>query len=200
MTIRKFKMKRILRIPLTLTFLLALSSGLAPAPAWANPSDANTLAEHSIPRFFEVDRFLYRGGQPSLEDLLYLQKSGIRTVINMIADPISAITDEGEQVERLGMKYLSFPIHEFKGPSEETLQAIYAEMRRPSNQPVFIHCKKGKDRTGMMVGLYRVHEHGWAPEVAYAEMQEFGFNPLLFGLTWNFWKHVGRSKLPNAEE
>jgi len=185
---------------LSLALWSAVVTGASLPSAIAIASPVETQAEHAIPRFFEVDRTFYRGGQPALEDLVYLQRLGIRTVINLIAEPVSAITEEGEQVERLGMRYLSFPMHQFKGPSSETLQAVYAEMRRPSNQPVFIHCKKGKDRTGMMVGLYRIHEHGWIPEVAYAEMREFGFNPALFGLTWNFWKHASPSKLPNAED
>ena len=44
----------------------------------------------------------------------------------------------------------------------------------PANQPVFIHCAHGCDRTGVMAAVYRMEVEGWAPGEALEEMRAFG--------------------------
>ena len=58
--------------------------------------------------------------------------------------------------------------------------AIFAQflktLRENSNQKVFVHCRLGEDRTGMMVAAYRMADEGWTADEAMAEMQKFGFS------------------------
>jgi protein tyrosine/serine phosphatase len=42
--------------------------------------------------------------------------------------------------------------------------------------PIFVHCLHGRDRTGLMTAVYRVHFDGWPVEKAYEEMLECGFD------------------------
>ena len=44
--------------------------------------------------------------------------------------------------------------------------------------PVFIHCRRGEDRTGVMTAIYRVAKQGWQPERAYAEARLLGLSGL----------------------
>ena len=46
----------------------------------------------------------------------------------------------------------------------------------PARRPLFIHCARGKDRTGMMAGLYRIEAQGWEPVAAVEEMRFFGYH------------------------
>jgi protein-tyrosine phosphatase len=39
---------------------------------------------------------------------------------------------------------------------------------------VFVHCKRGADRTGAFIGLYRVVRQGWNVEQAYEEARAIG--------------------------
>jgi protein tyrosine/serine phosphatase len=48
--------------------------------------------------------------------------------------------------------------------------------------PVFIHCKRGADRTGAMVAFYRIRNHGWTAARAYAEAREIGMRAWYNGL------------------
>ena len=41
--------------------------------------------------------------------------------------------------------------------------------------PVFVHCHRGAERTGVMCAAYRVVVQGWTKEEAIAEMTEGGF-------------------------
>ena len=48
-----------------------------------------------------------------------------------------------------------------------------------NNLPVFVHCQRGADRTGMVCAMYRVVVCGWTKDAAVQEMKEggFAFNP-----------------------
>lgn len=51
----------------------------------------------------------------------------------------------------------------------------------------FVHCKHGRDRSGLIVGCKRVWRDGWAKTNAWSEMIADGFNSTLHGLT-DFWQ------------
>ena len=49
---------------------------------------------------------------------------------------------------------------------------------RPSRQKVFVHCKRGADRTGVFVAAYRIAFDHWTPTQAMAEMNAFHYHYL----------------------
>ena len=121
---------------------------------------------------------IYRGAQPEEDGFATLKSMGIRTVVNLRANH-----HETKKVEALGMRSLEFPMGMFGEVNESSVQKAIKAMSDPSNQPVFIHCKLGEDRTGIVVAVYRLEEH-WSLKKAEAEMQEFGFNDI--------WEHLMR--------
>ncbi len=40
---------------------------------------------------------------------------------------------------------------------------------------IFTHCRGGRHRTGMLIGVYRVVDCGWTKEQAFNEMMRFGW-------------------------
>jgi len=46
----------------------------------------------------------------------------------------------------------------------------------PANRPVFVHCKWGTDRCGMMAAVYRIVVQGWTKNRALAEMERLGYD------------------------
>lgn len=54
----------------------------------------------------------------------------------------------------------------------------------PENQPVFVHCRHGSDRTGTMVAIYRMAVENWPRSRAINEMLDprFGFHSTFFTL------------------
>jgi protein tyrosine/serine phosphatase len=51
------------------------------------------------------------------------------------------------------------------------------------NEPVFVHCAHGSDRTGCMVGIWRVSEDGYSYDQAYKEMRKYYFGPQFTNLS-----------------
>ena len=56
---------------------------------------------------------------------------------------------------------------------------------------VYVHCRHGQDRTGLVVGLERVFIEGWDPADAYAEMLKYGFHTYFLGLKDYFFDQTG---------
>jgi protein-tyrosine phosphatase len=44
-----------------------------------------------------------------------------------------------------------------------------------NRKPVFVHCQRGADRTGMMCAIYRIAVQGWSKAEAAEEMTKGGF-------------------------
>ena len=120
---------------------------------------------------------IYRGAQPKPEGYSTLKKMGIRTVINL-----RFLHSEKEAVEAAGMKSVEVPMSVFKDVDPKTVKRIIAIMTDPVNQPVYVHCALGQDRTGVVAAVYRMEVDGWSLAEAEAEMQAFGFNDLWYEL------------------
>lgn len=129
-----------------------------------------------IERFYEVSPGIYRGARPEWEGMKYLSAMGFKSVVNLDDDRY-AIMKEQHFAQLLGLEEYSQPLSSFWFPDDEQVDDILDFISDPSNQPVFVHCLHGRDRTGMIIGLYRVLYEGWKPQDAYKEMLNFGFRP-----------------------
>lgn len=128
------------------------------------------LEEKGVPNFGEVTPTLYRGGLLSSTGLKALAKMGVNIVVDTHADSIS----EKKEVESLGMKYVAIPWH-CPWPRDEVFAKFLQVLHENKGKKVFVHCRLGDDRTGMMVAAYRMAEEGWSADEAMNEMRTFGF-------------------------
>jgi tyrosine-protein phosphatase SIW14 len=64
----------------------------------------------------------------------------------------------------------------------ERVEKAVSLMADPANRPVFVHCLRGQDRTGVVVAAYRMEVDGWALPEAEKEMQAYGFNNIWVNL------------------
>lgn len=134
----------------------------------ANPSKS---MRHNLPNFSPATTTLYRGGQPSKEGFRTLAKMGINIVVDLRGDRES----ERKLVTSLGMQYVPLPWY-CSLPKDKTFAQFLRLLRDNPGKKVFVHCRVGDDRTGMMIASYRMAEEGWSAEKAEMEMEKFGFN------------------------
>jgi protein tyrosine/serine phosphatase len=125
-----------------------------------------------VPNFGQVTDTLYRGGQPTAEGFEGLAHEGVGVVVDL-----SGNQSERDKVKKLGMEYVSIPWHCFHLEDKQVAQFLRV-LREHSDQKVFVHCRLGEDRTGMMVAGYRMAEQGWTAEQARREMTAFGFSSM----------------------
>jgi protein tyrosine phosphatase (PTP) superfamily phosphohydrolase (DUF442 family) len=143
----------------------------------STPAAAIEAAPSLVPNFEKVSRGIWRGGVPSDKALKALAHDGAKTIVDLRMDG-SGVDKEGDCVKQLGMKYYHFPLG-FNAPEPDKLRGILAIMTNPANQPVFVHCRQGADRTGMLIGIYRMVWQGWTFPETWDEMRKHGFKPFL---------------------
>jgi tyrosine-protein phosphatase SIW14 len=128
-----------------------------------------------VPNFHQVNDHIYRGAQPSDRGFSELAKLGIKTVIDLreAGDRTEA---EKKIVQAAGMRYLSFPLAGYGAPPTELVAKVLSLFDDASAGPVFVHCRRGADRTGTMVACYRiVHDH-WENAKALVEAKACGMS------------------------
>ena len=64
-------------------------------------------------------------------------------------------------------------------PKTNPLVRFLALLRDNPGKKVFVHCRYGDDRTGMMIAAYRMAVEGWTAEEARQEMEKFGFQRMV---------------------
>lgn len=127
------------------------------------------MLRKDVPRFRQLAQGLYRGGQPKNGAFAALQRLGIKTVINFREE-----NDEKALVESLGMKSIHIPLSASAGVPDTAIRRFFDIVRDPSAYPIFIHCRRGADRTGAMAGFYRVEFQGWQGKTAAKEARDIG--------------------------
>jgi protein tyrosine phosphatase (PTP) superfamily phosphohydrolase (DUF442 family) len=125
-----------------------------------------------IKNFGQMDARFYRGAQPGKKDYKDLAALGIKTVIDLRADPEPY---EQQLVESLGMKYMNIPMLDKKYPTPEVTEMFLKTVNDPATGKFFVHCAGGRHRTGAMGAVYRFQFYGWTFDQAYKEMKQYDF-------------------------
>jgi protein tyrosine/serine phosphatase len=150
--------------------LLALVSALlAPAIVFAEKGDKD------LPNFHSVAPGIWRGAAPSAEGLRKLKARGIRTIIDLRIEK-KGQKEEEATAKALGLTRLRIPMGS-EAPTRKQVQLFFATLEGAGSAPVFVHCQHGADRTGAMIGLWRVTHQGWDFETTWKEMRKYGFKP-----------------------
>jgi len=123
-----------------------------------------------LPNFARVSSTLYRGAQPTAEGFRRLREMGVKTVVSL-----RSMHSDRELLDGTGMQYVRIHCEAWDPDSDEYAEFLKVALA-PANQPVFVHCMQGVDRTGVAVASYRMVEQGWTADAAIAELDRFGHN------------------------
>ena len=128
-------------------------------------------------QLFRIDESIYRGRQPEKQDIPQLAAAGIKTVLDLRG----ALDHKGwEQhaVEAAGMRYIRVGLSGFFPPTEHQLDKILKILGDPTLGPIFVHCRRGADRSGLVIACYRMSHDHWTNAQAMQEAREQGFSRL----------------------
>ncbi len=128
-----------------------------------------------IHNFFRVDDHVYRGAQPTNQGFQYLAQIGIKTVLDLREDDYRA-SAERHVVTNLGMQYVNVPMTGLTPPTEAQISKILALLEDSSTGGVFVHCKRGADRTGAVIAAYRIDHDHWNNARAFKEAMGLGMS------------------------
>ena len=158
-----------------------------------------TTTTNGVPNLVQVNPGVWRSGQPaSPAAWVYLKSQGIHTVVKLNFPSEGSDTD----AESLGMKVIAVPIQPNGDvttitdvPDASHIQAAVDALSAGGG--VLVHCTHGQDRTGLVVGVYRVQHDHWSKSQAWREMLQRGFHTELLGLD-AFWEGVPHPALPRT--
>jgi tyrosine-protein phosphatase SIW14 len=146
--------------------------------------DTEVTKRKDLPNFHEVHPFLYRGGAPDEKGMAELKEMGVSTIIDL-RNPGEKKFDEKAQAKQLGMKYVAMPMSS-KAPTKKQIDTFMDSVKNaeahPQDGKVFVHCAHGSDRTGCLVGIWRVKQDKWNYDEAYKEMRKYWFYPKFVNL------------------
>lgn len=179
-----------LLLPPAASLLAGLCALLAGCHRPACPvADVGTDPIAGISAFAKVSPVLYRGDQPEgRAGFAELKRRGIKTIICL-----RTLDYDSSDMAGLGLRYLHLSVTPGH-PEDEDVALFLLAVCDPANQPVFVHCRQGVDRTGIMVAAYRIMVEGWSNRRALAEMEANGFHDSF--LTFErYIKHMDRVRL-----
>jgi tyrosine-protein phosphatase SIW14 len=133
-----------------------------------------------MPNLFKINDNFYRGGQPTENGLAELKKLGIKTIINLRTTG-NDVEKEEIAAKKLGLNFINVPLNNWLKPKNSEVENVLKLINEATNQPLFLHCKRGSDRTGTIVAAYRIRFENWTDKQAVKEAKTFGFG------WWQVW-------------
>ncbi|MBP1621027.1 MAG: Protein tyrosine/serine phosphatase [Acidobacteria bacterium] len=157
---------------------LLVASALAVAVRAQPHLPAERLDLPGVPNLGRVHARLLRGGQPTDAGFRALAASGVTLVVDLRGG------DQRSDAERalvtsLGMEYVAIPMSGWRTPRPDEVERFLDLLREDRKGAVFVHCRRGAERTGAMIAAYRIGDQAWSPAEARAEMDAYRFRAWL---------------------
>lgn len=169
-TVRQFA------ISFTLSFALMMPA-CAATPQAAPVTCENNLGS-AIKNFCQVTpNILWRGGKPDKDSAAWLVEEGVRTVVNLellhddqnIFEQVRLGNNEKYEVSYYRVRdWEPLPIIASNLSDEHVAEFLAIMDQAP--KPVYVHCRSGENRTGLMVAAYKVIVEGEDADTAIDEM------------------------------
>lgn len=159
----------------------------------------STLLE-GVGNFHKVDDQVYRGAQPTAGGFRSLAKLGIKIVVDL-REVGDRSRSEEKAVTADGMRYVPIPMNGMHAPSGAAVARALDLLEDRSIGPVFVHCRRGADRTGSVIACYRVEHDHWQNDKALAEARSLGMSWMEKGMQHFIVTYMPRSVgVPAAAE
>ena len=115
---------------------------------------------------------------------------GVHTIVDLRIAP-KTVKKEKATAQAMGFNFINLPMGA-EAPTQKEVDTLLATLKQAPGEPVYVHCQHGADRTGCMIGIYRVTQQGWQWKPTFAEMRKYGFNPRWTKLSTAVQERIGK--------
>lgn len=156
------------KILLTFTFLIVILLPGCDSAHQDMPVTCENNLDSSIQNFCQVTpNVLWRGAKPDKEDASWLVEQGVRTIVNL-----ELLHDDKAAFEQVrpgdnGKYEVSYfrvrdwePLPVIAPKLSDDHVAHFLAIMSQAPKPIYVHCRSGQNRTGVMVAAYRVIVEG----------------------------------------
>ncbi|WP_306424935.1 protein-tyrosine phosphatase family protein [Neisseria wadsworthii] len=126
----------------------------------------------------KVDARLYRSEQLVRDDIAQIERLGIQSIVNL---RFFDRNDDRQLLGGRGFNLINSPLLTWHIKPKNIAEMLYLIEASQQSGPVSVHCYHGADRTGLIVGMYRIIYQGWPVEAAKQEMQQGSYGFIVFG-------------------
>ncbi|KAL5865277.1 hypothetical protein ACOSQ3_002791 [Xanthoceras sorbifolium] len=151
---------------------LSMTAAVSPPPSPLPAGDELSLVPPL--NFSMVDNGIFRSGFPDSANFTFLQTLRLRSIIYLCPEPYPDANTEF--LKSNGIRLFQFGIEGHKEPfvniPEDMIREALKVLLDVRNHPVLIHCKRGKHRTGCLVGCLRKLQR-WCLSSVFDEYQRF---------------------------
>jgi protein tyrosine/serine phosphatase len=140
-----------------------------------------------VRNFDKVSNHLYRGGAPTEVGVEELGAMGVKTIIDL-RTAAEGTQHEKAWAQKLKIKYINISLGEFGAPTNAQMEQIL-DLLKDGPDTIFVHCRRGRDRTGTVIACYRIQHDGWDNRRALQEAKEHGmsvFEPAMHSYILHF--------------
>jgi protein-tyrosine phosphatase len=130
---------------------------------WAQQHHSTGERASGINHLLRVDDRLWRGSAPGPDGYEELAGRGVRTVVDLRAEDLSA--RQLALPEEAGLNVVRLPIRDGQTPTEDQV-ARFLETMESAPGPVYVHCGAGVGRAGAVTAAYLVHTGQASPAEA----------------------------------
>ncbi len=109
---------------------------------------------------------------------------GIGTVLSLENSP-EVVAEEERACRSLNINFISVPLSEVSPPSPSDLKRAVSVIRQYRHSGIYVHCRRGIDRTGYVIASFRMLDENCDLDTAYKECCDHGHSKLIYF----FWKN-----------
>lgn len=129
-------------------------------------------------RITQVSESLYRGSDPS-QNISVLSQAGIKTILNLKTIGKKELIKLTAQAKKLGVEYINIPLNPFS--IKKSINSLINIIDKSSKEnPLFVHCTFGRDRTGFVTALSRYLKEKMPLHEVILDMHKNGFRNVFF--------------------
>ena len=127
-----------------------------------------------LDNFGSVAVHIYRSGQPDAVGFDTLKDVGVSTILKLNSE---SLVEETTWCAERDIALIQKPMGTFINSVAAVLEI--ADLLDKKFGMVLVHCQHGRDRTGLIVGAYRIKYQGWTVEQADAERKAYGVEGII---------------------
>lgn len=117
---------------------------------------------------------VYRSGFPGRHNIAFLQRLGLRTLLRLVDCEYHPAV--GEWIAESGVRVICCSMapnqEPFVGPDSGTLSVALAAVQQPDLRPMLVHCLRGQQATGVLVGCLR-RQQRWSLTATFDEYRRY---------------------------
>jgi len=124
--------------------------------------------------FSLVVKGIYRGSYPNVRNFSFLKHLGLKTILFLCPEDYSQSNMDFLKQNQINL--ITVPMEGNKEPFKVIplglMNDALQHLTDSRNHPIYIHCNKGKHRTGSVVGCFRKLQH-WSLTSIFEEYRRF---------------------------